>query len=68
MAVAAASTLISAYFASFVIGKVFMGKSLEWALTFWGPWHLIGGVIGLIVAIPVIGVLEKAKVKGIKGA
>ena len=68
MAVATLSTMISAYFAGVVIGTVFMGKSLEWALTFWGPWHLVGGVIGLVVAIPVIGALERAKVKGIKGA
>ena len=68
MAVAAASTMISAYFAGIVIGTIFMGRSLEWALTFWGVWHLIGGVIGLIVAIPVIGVLERANVKGIKDA
>jgi hypothetical protein len=66
MAVAAASTMISAYFAGIVIGTIFMGRSLEWALTFWGVWHLIGGVIGLIIAIPVIGVLERANVKGIK--
>jgi len=68
MAVAAAATLISAYFAGVVIGTVFMNGSLDWALTYWGLWHLIGGVIGLIVAILVIGALEKANVKGIKRA
>ncbi|MEM1589535.1 MAG: hypothetical protein QXZ68_03880 [Candidatus Bathyarchaeia archaeon] len=66
MTVASTATLISAYFAGVVIGAVFMGRSLEWALTFWGVWHLIGGVLSLIIAIPVIGVLEKAKVKGVK--
>lgn len=64
--VAAIATMISAYFAGVVIGTVFMSRSLEWALTFWGVWHLIGGVISLIVAVPVVGVLERAKVKGLK--
>ncbi|MBS7615680.1 hypothetical protein KEJ45_00560 [Candidatus Bathyarchaeota archaeon] len=66
MAVATIATMISAYFAGVVIGTVFMGRSLEWALTFWGVWHLIGGIIGLIIAIPVIGALEKAKAKEVK--
>lgn len=29
---------------------------------------VIGGIISLITALPVIGALEKAKVKGVKGA
>ncbi|MEM2522859.1 MAG: hypothetical protein QXW82_06900 [Candidatus Bathyarchaeia archaeon] len=66
LAVAAIATVASAYFAGVVIGTVFMRGSLEWALTSWGVWHLIGGVIGLITAVPVIGALEKARVKGIK--
>jgi len=66
--VATAATLTSAYFAGVMIGTVFMERSLDWALTFWGVWHLIGGIISLIIALPVIGVLEKAKVKGVKNA
>ncbi|MEM3703235.1 MAG: hypothetical protein QXX79_02275 [Candidatus Bathyarchaeia archaeon] len=66
--VASITTIISAYFAGMVIGTVFMGKPLEWALTFWGVWHLVGGIISLILAIPVIGALERANVKGIKNA
>lgn len=68
MAIAAIATTVSAYFAGVIIGTVFMGGSLGWALTFWGIWHLIGGIISLIIAIPVIGALEKAGVKGMKGA
>lgn len=65
---AALATIVSAYFAGVIIGTVFMSRSAEWALTFWGGWHLIGGIIGIVVAFPIIGVLEKANVKGIKGA
>jgi hypothetical protein len=68
MFVTAAATLTSAYFAGVVIGTVFMERSLDWALTFWGVWHLIGGIISLIIALPVIGALERAKVKGVKNA
>lgn len=68
MAIAVLATAASAYFAGIVIGAVFMGRSLEWALTFWGPWHLAGGIISIAIAIPVIGALERANVKGIKNA
>ncbi len=68
LCVAAFATAISAYIAGVVIGTIFMGRSLEWALTFWGVWHLTGGIISVVIAIPVIGVLERANVKGIKNA
>jgi len=68
IAVATAATIISAYFAGVIIGTVFMGRSLDWVLTFWGVWHLIGGVISLIIALPVIGALERANVRGVKSA
>lgn len=61
-------TAVSAYLAGVIIGAIIMGRSLYWALTFWGPWHLVGGIMGLAIAFPVIGALEKANVKGIKGA
>ncbi|MEM3697547.1 MAG: hypothetical protein QXQ94_08645 [Candidatus Bathyarchaeia archaeon] len=65
---AALVTIVSAYFAGAIIGTVFMSRSVEWALTFWGGWHLVGGIIGVIATFPIIGVLEKANVRGIKGA
>lgn len=66
MGVAAFATTISAYIAGVVIGTNFMGRSLEWALTFWGVWHLTGGIISIAIATPLIGVLEKANVKEVK--
>ncbi|MGQ9624679.1 MAG: hypothetical protein ACUVT9_04840 [Candidatus Bathycorpusculaceae bacterium] len=68
MTIAALATAISAYFAGVVIGTIFMGRPMEWALTFWGGWHLVGGLIGAIIALPTIGVLERANVRRIKGA
>lgn len=69
--VAALVTMISAYFAGVVIGIFFMSKPLtietvQWALTFWGGWHLLGGILTVIITLPIIGVLEKANVRRIK--
>ncbi len=59
-------TLVSAYFAGVVIGLFFMARSAEWVLTIWSGWHLVGGIISVVVAIPVVSVLEKAKFVRIK--
>lgn len=68
LATAALATLTSAYFAGVIIGVLFTpNKTLEWALTFWGGWHLVGGIIGAAVTLPIIGVLEKANVRKLKG-
>ncbi len=73
IAIAALVTAASAYFAGVVIGVFFMNKPLdwktfEWALTFWGGWHLIGGIMSITITLPIIGILEKANVRRIKGA
>jgi len=67
--IAALVTMVSAYFAGVIIGVFFTpNKTLEWALTFWGGWHLIGGIISIAITLPIIGILEKANVRKIKGA
>lgn len=71
LTVAALVTMISAYFAGAIIGLFFSNKSLttetvQWALTFWGGWHLVGGILTVIITLPIIGVLEKANVRRIK--
>ncbi len=63
---AALSTAAAAYFAGAITGVLFMNNSLEWALTFWGGWHLIGGIMTAAITLPIIGVLEKANVRKIK--
>jgi hypothetical protein len=73
MIMATLVTALSAYFAGVVIGIFFMGKpidgtTLQWALTFWGGWHLVGGIIGIAITLPIIGVLEKTNVRKIKNA
>jgi|YelNatPaOPRAMG01_1025707.scaffolds.fasta_scaffold02171_10 hypothetical protein len=66
--IASIATVMSAYVAGVIIGTIFMNppRPLEWALTFWGVWHLVGGIIALLVALPAIGTLERVGVKVIK--
>jgi hypothetical protein len=64
LAVAAIATILSAYVAGVVIGFIFSGMTLLLALTFWGVWHAIGGVLAIVITFPVIAGLEKANVRG----
>jgi len=59
---AALITIASAYFAGVVIGTIFMARPFSWSLTFWGGWHAVGGLLAVIITLPVIGALEKAQV------
>jgi len=73
MIIASLATALSAYFAGVVIGTFFTNNPLNqttlgWALTIWGGWHLIGGIISLAITLPIIGILEKANVRKIKSA
>jgi hypothetical protein len=61
-------TLVSAYFAGVLIGVFFTpGETFSWALTFWGGWHLVGGMMTVVITFPIIIALEKANVRKIKG-
>ena len=64
--VTASATAISAYFAGVVIGIFLMNKALEWTLTFWGGWHLVGGIVTIAATLPIIVILEKANVRKVK--
>jgi len=72
MIVATLATLVSAYFAGVIIGVFLMNSPLDLttlrtALTIWGGWHLLGGIISILITLPIIGILEKANVRKIKG-
>lgn len=58
--IACIATIASAYIAGVLIGIIFMGRSLEWALGYWGPLHASGGILALIVGLPTLKALEKA--------
>jgi len=64
------ATLVSAYLAGVLIGVFLMNSPLEWAtvnwaLIYWGPWHLVGGIISIAIGFPIIGILEAANVRKI---
>ncbi len=68
LATTAIVTLVSAYFAGALIGVFFTpGETFSWALTFWGGWHLVGGMMTVLITFPIIIALEKANVRKIKG-
>lgn len=60
------ATTVSAYSAGILIGILFTTNPLIWALTFWGPWHLVGGIISLAITLPVLSLLGKIKVRRIE--
>ncbi len=57
------ATIISAYVAGVIIGVLFMSNGIQWALTIWGGWHLVGGVLTIAITLPIIAALEKANVR-----
>ncbi len=61
--VPAMATIVSAYIAGVIIGVLFMSNGIQWALTIWGGWHLIGGVLTIAITLPMIAALEKANIR-----
>lgn len=66
LTVTALATVASAYAAGVIIGAYFTGNTLQWALTFWGGWHFVGGIMTLAITMPIIASLEKAGVRRLK--
>jgi hypothetical protein len=67
LAVPVLATIISAYVAGVIIGILFMSNGIQWALTIWGGWHLIGGILTIAITLPIIAGLEKANVRKLAG-
>jgi hypothetical protein len=61
-----AAAIVCSYFAGFLNGVLFLGQALFFVLTFWSGWTAIGGVIGVLVALPIIALLERAQVKRVQ--
>ena len=60
------ATTVSAYSAGILIGILFTTNPLIWALTSWGPWHMVGGIISLAITLPVLRLLRKIKVRRVE--
>lgn len=63
LAVPSLATVFAAYVAGIAIGVLFMSNGVQWALTVWGGWHMVGGTIATAITLPVIWGLEKANVR-----
>ncbi len=60
------TTIVCAYVAAVVNGIVILNLALMFTLTVWAGWNVLGGIIGVVIALPVVGILEKAQVKRVK--
>lgn len=60
------ATVVCAFVAAVVNGIVILNLALMFTLTVWAGWNVLGGIIGVVIALPVVGVLEKAQVKRVK--
>ncbi len=66
IAVTILAAAVSSYFAGVLNGVFILNQQLIFAVTFWAGWTIVGGIIGVAVALPIIGVLERANVKKLK--
>jgi hypothetical protein len=57
---------VCAYVAAVVNGFVILYFAWMFTLTVWAGWNVLGGIIGVVIALPIVGVLEKAQVKRVK--
>jgi MFS family permease len=67
LAVSLVATIVSAYLAGVLISVFFTGNGLESALIVWRGWHLVRGLVSIVLTLPIIVSLEKASVREVKG-
>jgi len=68
MGIAALGAIVAAYVAAVVNGIFILNFAPMFTLTIWAGFVVLGGIIGVVIALPIIGVLEKAQVKKVKTA
>ena len=66
IAVAIFVAIICAYGAAVVNGILILNFAWLFTLTVWAGWNVLGGIIGVVIALPIIEVLEKAQVKKVQ--
>jgi hypothetical protein len=37
-------------------------------MTIWGGWHMVGGILTIVITLPIIAALEKANIRKIKNS
>ena len=68
IAIACLATIVSSYFAGILNGILILNQAPLFAVTVWGGWTIVGGIIGFAIAYPIIGALERANVKKVKSS
>lgn len=68
LAIAVLATIVCSYFAGVINGILILKLPLMFVVTVWGGWTVVGGIIGVVITLPIIGALEKAQVKKVKTA
>jgi MFS family permease len=63
LVIPALATVFAPYVAGVIIGVLFMSNGVQWALTVWGGWHVVGGILTIAITLPIIAGLEKANVR-----
>jgi hypothetical protein len=66
LAIAILATIICAYFAGVINGIFILNQTPVFAVTIWGSWTIVGGIISVAITLPIIGALEKAHIKKVK--
>ena len=66
IAIVSLASVLCAYAAAVVNGLLILNLDWTFTLTIWAGWNVLGGIIGVIIALPIIGVLEKAQVKKVQ--
>ncbi len=66
IAVAVIASIVCAYAGALVNGIVILKLSPAFVFTVWGGWTILGGVIGVVLTLPIIGALERAQVKKVQ--
>ena len=60
------AAIVCAYVAAIVNGLLILNLAWMFTFTIWASWNVLGGLIGVVIALPIVGLLEKAQVKRVK--
>jgi hypothetical protein len=66
IAIVVLASAVCAYIAAVVNGILILSLALTFVLTIWAGWNLLGGIIAVVITLPIIGILEKAQVKKVQ--
>jgi hypothetical protein len=66
VAIAVLISIVCAYVAAVANGFFILNFAPVFTLTIWAGLYVLGGIIGVILALPLIGALERAQVKRVR--